>query len=74
VFLDAAFEKHIKLVVGEQQYNRISERKRKKMLQSFETAVKRCFIGDNKEFSVDLPGVEDNAEMGIEDDTIKLDS
>ena len=42
------------------------------MLREFEMAVKRCYTGDNKEYSVDLPGVEDNIDMGIDDDTIKL--
>ena len=72
VFVDAAFEKHIKMLVGEQTYNSINERRRLRMLREFENAVKRCFSGDNKEYSVDLPGVEDDPDNGIDDGTIRI--
>lgn len=42
------------------------------MLREFEMSVKRCYTGDDKEYSVDLQGVEDDPEQGIDDDTIKL--
>jgi hypothetical protein len=72
VFVDAAFEKYVKTVVGEQDYNAIKPKAKKKMMKEFEVSVKRCYTGDDKEFSVDLPGVEDHPEEGIEDDTIRL--
>ena len=62
----------MKLVVGEVEYNKIKDTKRKKMMREFENAVKRCYTGDDKEYTVDLPGVEDNPTEGIEDDVIKL--
>ncbi|KAF2815177.1 uncharacterized protein BDZ99DRAFT_408930 [Mytilinidion resinicola] len=71
VFVDAAFEKYVKTVVGEGDYNTIREKAKKRMMKEFEVSVKRCYTGDNKEFSVDLPGVEDNPDEGIEDDTIR---
>ncbi|KAL8798869.1 MAG: hypothetical protein Q9182_006325 [Xanthomendoza sp. 2 TL-2023] len=72
VFLDAAFEKYVETIVGKEQYSRIKLKSRKKMLREFEMSVKRCYTGDDKEYSVDLQGVEDNPEQGIDDDTIRL--
>lgn len=72
VFVDAAFERYVKTVVGEKEYEAIRPRARKRMMKEFENSVKRCYTGDDKEFSVDLPGVQDNPEEGIDDDTIKL--
>jgi hypothetical protein len=72
VFLDAAFENHIKTIVGEAQYNSIRQKSRKLMLREFEEGVKRSFTGNNRNFSVDLRGVEDNPAAGVIDDTITL--
>lgn len=72
VFLDMAFEKHIKTVVGEGQYAGLRDKAKKKMMREFETAVKRSYSGDNKDYSVDLQGVEDDVAEGINDDTITL--
>ncbi|KAJ4292499.1 hypothetical protein N0V90_009161 [Kalmusia sp. IMI 367209] len=72
VYLDQAFERYIKTIVGEDQYNSIKERDKKKMIQEFELAVKRTYSGDDKPYSVDLRGVEDNPNEGIDDDTITL--
>lgn len=44
------------------------------MIREFETAVNRSYAGDNKDYSVDLQGVEDNLREGINDDTITLKS
>lgn len=72
MFVDAAFEKYVKTVVGEKDYDAIKEKAKKRMMKEFEVSVKRCYTGDDKEFSVDLTGVDDNPKMGIEDDTIRL--
>lgn len=73
VFVDAAFEKYIKTLVGQDDYDSIKEKPKKRMMREFEMSVKRCFTGDNnKIFSVDLLGVDDNAKEGIVDDTISL--
>lgn len=43
------------------------------MLKEFEFGIKRSFMGDdNKDYSVDLRGVEDNEEEGIVDDNVPL--
>ena len=60
------------MVVGEKQYNKIREVKRKRMLRDFEQAVKKGYDGGDKEYSVELHGVEDDPEKGIDDDTIRL--
>jgi hypothetical protein len=72
VFLDRAFVKWVQLIVGEREYKKLKPKARKMMLQQFEAGVKRCYAGDNKEYSVVLHGVEDNESAGIDDDTIKL--
>jgi hypothetical protein len=70
--VDLAFEKYIKTLVGEAEYNKTREKARMMMLRDFENSVKRCYTGDNKVYSVDLRGVDDNPDVGIQDDTIKL--
>lgn len=72
VYLDQAFERYIKTIVGEDQWQQIKDKPKKKMMKEFELSVKRCYAGDNQEYSVDLQGVEDNPEEGIDDDTITL--
>ncbi|KAF2870470.1 hypothetical protein BDV95DRAFT_607638 [Massariosphaeria phaeospora] len=72
VYLDQAFERYIKTIVGEDAYNSLRDRDKKKMLLEFELSVKRCYSGDDKPYSVDLRGVEDNPKEGIDDDTITL--
>ncbi|RSL54238.1 hypothetical protein CEP54_009995 [Fusarium duplospermum] len=72
--LDEGFEKHIAMLVGECQYSKIKDIHKKKMMRTFESGVKRCFAyGSNKEYSVELRGVEDNLTEGIEEETIILD-
>ncbi|KAF1830154.1 actin-like ATPase domain-containing protein [Decorospora gaudefroyi] len=72
VYLDQAFERYIKTIVGESEWNSIKDKSKKKMMREFELAIKRCYAGDDQEYSVDLQGVEDNPEEGIDDDTITL--
>ncbi|KAI1464857.1 uncharacterized protein F4812DRAFT_462181 [Daldinia caldariorum] len=73
VFLDLAFVKYIAALIGEKQYAKIKEVSKKKMLKEFEFGIKRSFMGDdNKDYSVDLRGVEDNEEEGIVDDNVPL--
>lgn len=74
VFLDMAFEKHIKTVVGDEQYAKLKDRAKKKMIKEFEIGVKCSYTGEEKEYSVDLSGVEDNPEYHINDETITLKS
>ncbi|RDI80134.1 hypothetical protein Vi05172_g9924 [Venturia inaequalis] len=74
VFLDMAFEKHIKTVVGDEQYAKLKDRAKKKMIKEFETGVKCSYTGEEKEYFVDLSGVEDNPEYHINDETITLKS
>lgn len=46
VFIDDAFEKCIKTLVGEQEYESIKVERRLKMMERFETSVKRHYSGD----------------------------
>ncbi|UPL01930.1 hypothetical protein LCI18_012864 [Fusarium solani-melongenae] len=72
--LDKCFEKYIETLVGKDQYRKLKEINKKKMMRVFEYGVKRCFtLESTKEYTVDLKGVEDNESHGIEDDTITLD-
>lgn len=72
VYLDQAFERYIKTIVGEDEWSSIRDKSKKKMMREFELSIKRCYAGDNQEYSVDLQGVEDNPQEGIDDDTITL--
>ncbi|KAK7701749.1 hypothetical protein SLS57_011631 [Botryosphaeria dothidea] len=71
VFIDEGFEKWIRMTLGNKQFESINERYRARMFSEFE-GVKRCFAGNDKEYSVDLIGVEENEEAGITGDTILL--
>ncbi|KAM6516430.1 hypothetical protein FALCPG4_014614 [Fusarium falciforme] len=72
--LDKSFEKYIETLVGKDQYSKLKEINKKKMMRVFENGVKRCFtLESTKEYTVELKGVEDNEGHGIEDDTITLD-
>ncbi|KAJ4993517.1 Hsp70 family chaperone [Stagonosporopsis vannaccii] len=73
VYLDQAFEKYIKTIVGEDQWQDLRPKSKQKMMSEFETSVKRCYTGDEQEYSVDLPDVRDDRSVGIDDDTITLD-
>ncbi|KAF7553497.1 hypothetical protein G7Z17_g3586 [Cylindrodendrum hubeiense] len=73
IFLDTSFEKHIRTLVGEREYNEIKPIHKRRMMKMFELGVKRSFtLESNKDYSVDLRGVEDNCDEGIEDDCITL--
>ena len=73
MFLDLAFEEHIRTLVGRKEYDKIKAKDKKKMLRDFEFGIKRAFNKDDVvNHSVDLRGVEDSPEHGIEDDTIQI--
>lgn len=74
MYLDAAFERHIALLVGNAQYENIETRRKIKMLDAFDLGIKRCFDDqeDDGDFTVDLIGVEDDEENGIFGDTITV--
>lgn len=72
MYLDQAFEKYIRLIVGESQWKGLKNKSKQKMMLEFENSIKRSFAGDDKHFSVDLQDVEDNPSVGIDDETITL--
>lgn len=71
VYLDQDFEKYIRNIVGEEQWGTLKVRSKQKMMSEFES-IKRAFAGDDQQFSVDLQGVKDNPDEGIEDETITI--
>ncbi|KAH8690418.1 hypothetical protein GQ44DRAFT_833025 [Phaeosphaeriaceae sp. PMI808] len=71
VYLDQAFEKYIRTIVGE-EWGGIKDKAKKKMMDEFENSIKRCYTGEDNTYSVDLQGVEDNPKEGIDDETIQL--
>lgn len=74
VFLDLAFEQHIRTLVGRNVYAKIKQKEIKKMLREFEYGIKRSFtLDDTAQFNVDLRGAGDSPEIGIEDDTIRIE-
>ncbi|PSN58712.1 actin-like ATPase domain-containing protein [Corynespora cassiicola Philippines] len=72
VHLDIAFEKYIQMVVGEKQYSSLDPKAKATMLHGYETGLKRAYSGTNKEYSVELHGVDDNEKEGIDSGTITL--
>lgn len=58
--------------MGEKQWEGLKDKSKKKMMTNFEMAIKRCYAGDDQQFSVDLQEVEDDPAVGIEDETIVL--
>lgn len=67
------FEKFVKTKVGEDEYNKIREKYRKRMMLDFDVQVKRSFGGqDEKKRSVELRDVENNRKEGIIDESITL--
>ncbi|KAJ4416814.1 hypothetical protein N0V82_006543 [Gnomoniopsis sp. IMI 355080] len=72
VFLNIAFTRYIKTLVGETQYEEIKPRNKIKMEAEFEIGPKRRFRGDSSEFTVDLVGVKNDEENGISEDVITL--
>ncbi|KAF8415361.1 hypothetical protein EV426DRAFT_630019 [Tirmania nivea] len=75
VFLDLAFEQHIRTLVGRDVYAKIKAKEIKKMFREFEFGIKRSFTQDDKApLSVDLNGAGHSPEIGIEDDTIKIET
>jgi hypothetical protein len=67
------FERYIISLVGPEVYAGIKQANRNKMLRDFEFGVKRAFDGSSdKDYSVDLKGIDDDEEKGIVDDTIPL--
>jgi hypothetical protein len=47
-------------MVGETQWDDMKDKAKKKMMSEFELSIKRCYAGDDQQYSVDLQGVEDN--------------
>jgi len=75
VFLDIAFEQHIRMLVGERQYDHghIRPRDKKTMLREFQFGTKRSFTkGQVTDIIVDLRGVEDDEAMGIDNEVITI--
>jgi hypothetical protein len=73
IFLDMSFEKHILTLVAESKYSEIRPADTRRMMKMFELGVKRSFtLESNKDYSVELIGVEDNPDEGIQGAMIDL--
>ncbi|KAF8538653.1 hypothetical protein BDD12DRAFT_910659 [Trichophaea hybrida] len=73
--IDKAFEAYIERLVGLEQYRSIDPKHKSKMLSDFEILIKRSFRvkhEQKKTILVDLRGVEENKNNGIEDESIIL--
>ncbi|KAF8244520.1 actin-like ATPase domain-containing protein [Wilcoxina mikolae CBS 423.85] len=76
IFIDKSFEAYIERHVGRTQYNNIRDKNKRKMRQSFDWGIKPDFkydLGQNRRLTIDLRGVPDDIDRGIEDGTIFLD-
>lgn len=71
IFLDEEFERHIRIRVGRIQYEKLSKRAKANMRWDFDRGLKRSFEkGARFKLTVELSGIADNEEDGIEDETI----
>ena len=71
IFLDEEFERHIRTRVGREQYEKLSKRAKANMRWDFDRGLKRSFEkGAKFKLTVELSGIPDNEEDGIEDETI----
>ncbi|KAF8440747.1 hypothetical protein BGX38DRAFT_1096977 [Terfezia claveryi] len=71
IFLDEEFERHIRTRVGREQYEKLSKRAKANMRWDFDRGLKRSFEkGAKFKLTVELSGIADNEEDGIEDETI----
>ncbi|OCL06073.1 actin-like ATPase domain-containing protein [Glonium stellatum] len=71
VYLDEEFERHIAEIV--QNYEKIQESQRRKMLEDFEYSIKRNFtLNSAQSYVVDLKGAADNLVKGVEGGSILL--
>jgi hypothetical protein len=74
VYLNRVFENYIRLTVGQDQWLQIKDKSKRMMMQEFEQSIAQSYRGDNQQYSVDLLGVKDNPKLGIDDETITLQS
>ena len=59
MYLDEAFESHMRTMMGAKAYDSLPLNSRKRLLsQDWEYGMKRLFTGGDKEWTVDLPGPE----------------
>lgn len=72
MYLDIAFQKYVKTIVGDEQYDKLHDKAKRAMMREFEQSVKRCYNGDDEEHSVDLWGVADNPKEHINCNNITL--
>lgn len=73
-FVDASFETWVSVVIGGDQWGKLTSRAKKGMLSDFES-VKRSFDPRNEpEYSVELKGVEDDESKGISEELIVIKS
>lgn len=75
IYLNAAFEEHISELVGKRQYDSgsIKEKDKRNFMINFECGIKRTFSMDRtRNLNVDLPGVKNDVDNGIEDGVITI--
>jgi len=65
-------EKLIRSKVGDQQYSRIREKSKQAMRSDLDQKIQRKFSLDSRPAAVELRGVNDDPEMGIQDEIIEL--
>ena len=71
--MDDSFENYIRALVGGDNYNDIFFSSRKNMMLEF-ASLKENFTGMGRNFlTVDLVGVDNDPERGIENNTIQLE-
>ncbi|KAF2124909.1 hypothetical protein P153DRAFT_360558 [Dothidotthia symphoricarpi CBS 119687] len=71
-YLDYAFDRFIRTIVGEEQWAGLRPRGKARMMAEFRTVIKPCFSGDDTKYFIDLQGVADDPTEGIDDETILL--
>ncbi len=73
VYLNIGFQKYIETLIGKDQYDSLSDPSKRKMMTEFDQTLKRIFNErSNEVHTIDLYGVEDDPENGIDDNTTVL--
>jgi hypothetical protein len=59
IFLDGAFEKHIRTMISAEDYEKLGTRSKRKMMNDWEYGIKRGFridAAEHRKWFVDIPG------------------
>jgi hypothetical protein len=60
------------MLVGDEKYEKLRPAWKKKMIEQFESGIKRCFGDGDDVYTVELKGIDDDPKNNILDETITI--